>query len=128
MKPLRVLIADDNAFVREGLTAVINSQKDMSVCWQATNGEEALILYRLHLPCMTIMDVRMPVMDGIKAIEYICMEFPAALVIAFTASADEERERVLNAGAKACLHKDTSAPDLLAAIRNTHDAFALATP
>ena len=128
MKPLRVLIAEDNAYVREGLVAVIDAQKDMSVCWQATNGEEAITLYRLHHPSITLMDVRMPVMDGIEAVAHICAEFPAALVIAFTSSADEDRKRVLKAGAKACLSKETSARDLVNAIRNTYDAYTLAVP
>ncbi len=114
-----ILIADDHPFIREGLIALINREDDMQVCWQARNGEEALLLFRQHQPDITIMDMHMPVMNGVSATKYICQEFPGASVLGLTSFAEaEERQRIMQAGARACLLKTVALADILSAIRS----------
>src|ERR1041385_4086049 len=76
--PLRVLIADGNAYVRDGFTTLIDRQVDMSVVAQAVNGQEAIDLFRRHLPDVTLMDIQMPILDGIAALTRIRAEFASA--------------------------------------------------
>ena len=71
-KPCRVLVADDHPLVREGVVALINRQPDMQVIAEATNGREALQLFLEHHPDVTLLDLRMPDMDGIEAVAAIC--------------------------------------------------------
>src|SRR5687767_10439994 len=77
---IRVLIVDDNAIVREGLAAILGRQRDLVVIGQASNGEEAIALFRQHQPDVTLMDVQMPVRNGIEATQTICQEFPTARI------------------------------------------------
>ena len=81
---IRVLVADDHPVVRTGLAAVVVQQPDLDLVAEAENGERAVALYREHTPDVCLMDLRMPVMDGVEAIRTIATEFPAARILALT--------------------------------------------
>jgi two-component system, NarL family, response regulator len=115
---IRILIADDHPIVREGLVAVIDDQPDMSVVAQADNGQEAIDLYQKHQPDVTLLDLRMPVANGVEAITAIRAESPNACIIMLTIyDTDEHIYKGLRAGAKAYLLKDTPCEELLEVIR-----------
>lgn len=120
-KTIRVLIADDHFVVRMGLAAVINTQADMDVVAEATTGKQAVELFRQHRPDITLMDLRMPEMDGIEAITAIRQEFSESRFIVLTTyDGDEDIYRALQAGARAYLLKDMLRDGLVEAIRAVH--------
>lgn len=117
---LRVLIADDHPLVREGLAGLL-VRYDMLVVAQARNGEEAVRLHREHKPDVTIMDLRMPKMDGLTALRLILKEAPQARIVVLT-SFDGEEQNCLHAGAKALLLKEAPSRELIATIRKVAQA------
>ncbi len=120
-KSLQILLVDDHAVVREGLMAILNRQPDMTVVAEASDGEQAVTLYRQHQPDITLMDLRMPKLEGANAIAQICADFPAARIIILTTyDGDEDIYRGLQAGAKGYLLKDASTEALLTAIHTVH--------
>ncbi|MEG4284809.1 response regulator transcription factor [Microcoleus sp. A006_D1] len=115
---IRVLIADDHYIVRQGLVALLENELDLKVVAQASNGEEAVTMFRQHQPDVMLMDLRMPQMDGVAAIAAICGEFSTARIVVLTTyDGDENIYRGLQAGAKGYLLKDAEPEELLAAIR-----------
>jgi two-component system NarL family response regulator len=118
---IRLLIADDHPVVRDGLAGVIEEQGDMVVVGQAGTGLEALALFHEHRPDVTLMDLRMPGMNGVETILAIRQPFPAARAIILTTyDTDEDIYRGLQAGAKAYLLKGVSRQVLLETIRAVH--------
>ncbi len=118
---IRVLIADDHPIVRQGLAALIGRQPGMVVVAEASNGREAVDLFRLHQPDVTLMDLRMPKLDGVEAIALIRAEVPTArLILLTTFDGDEEIYQGLRVGAMAYLLKDAAPDELLEAIRAVH--------
>jgi two-component system NarL family response regulator len=118
---IRLLIADDHPVVRDGLAGVIEEQADMVVVGQAGTGPETLALYGEHSPDMTLMDLRMPGMNGVETLLAIRQQFPSARIIILTTyDTDEDIYRGLQAGAKAYLLKDVSRQILLETIRAVH--------
>jgi len=127
--PIRVLVADDHAVVRVGITTIVNAQRDMKVVAVAAKGNETVTLYRKHLPDVALLDIRMPVMSGIDAALQIRSEFPNARIIALTSySGDEDIRRAITAGIKSYLTKDTPPKELLKAIRVVHAGEAYVLP
>src|SRR5262245_5834942 len=118
---IRVLVVDDQFVVRMGLVSIINAQTDMEVVAEAVNGRLAIELFRQHAPHITLMDLRMPVMDGIAATRSITAEFPQARIIVLTTyDGEEDIHRALRAGARGYLLKDALRDELLSAIRAVH--------
>ncbi|MBD2524692.1 response regulator [Nostoc sp. FACHB-133] len=118
---IRVLIVDDHSIVRQGLATIINRDPEMTVIAQAEDGQQAIAYFREHQPDVTLMDLRMPQMGGVKAITAICGEFkPARIVVLTTYDGDEDIYRGLQAGAKGYLLKDAKPNELLNAIRMVH--------
>jgi two-component system, NarL family, response regulator len=117
-RPIRLLITDNHPVVRQGLTTILEQESDMTVIGQAGNGREAVEMFRQQQPDVTLMDLRMPEMNGVDAIKAICAEFDsAAIVVLTTFDGDEDIYRGLQAGAKGYLLKDAGTEELLAAIR-----------
>jgi DNA-binding NarL/FixJ family response regulator len=115
---IRVLVADDHPVVRTGLAAVLVQQTDLELVAEAENGERAVALYREHRPDVCLMDLRMPVMDGVAAIGTITAEFPEARILALTTyEGDADIRRALDAGARGYLLKDMLLTDVIGAIR-----------
>ena len=119
--PIRILIAEDHAVVRDGLTAVLQFEPDMTVAGHARNGREAVTQFRELKPDVVLMDLAMPELDGAAAILAIRSEFPDARILVLTTyDGDESVFRALENGAKGYLLKDCSTTDLLGAIRKIY--------
>jgi DNA-binding NarL/FixJ family response regulator len=119
--PIRVLVADDHPVVRNGLAGVIAQQPELALVAEAANGRQALERFREHRPDVVLMDLRMPEMDGVAAIEAIRTEFPEARILALTTyEGDVDIHRALEAGARGYLIKDMLLTEVLNAIRAVH--------
>jgi DNA-binding NarL/FixJ family response regulator len=115
---IRIVIADDHVTVREGVAAILARQTDMHVVGEAANGREAVALWRTHRPDVTLLDLRMPVLDGIGTIERIRSEDAASRILVLTTfDTDVEISGAIKAGAKGYLLKDCPRETLLDAIR-----------
>jgi two-component system NarL family response regulator len=118
---IRILIAEDHLIARVGVSTIVNMQPDMTVVAEAANGQQAVELFRKHLPDVTLLDLRMPGMSGVEAAVSIRRQFPKARLIALTTyGGDEDIRRALQAGVQAYLTKDVLHDDLLKAIRAVH--------
>ena len=117
-----VLVVDDHALLRTGVANIINQEPDLRVIAEASNGQEAIDAFERYRPDVTLLDLRMPVMEGVEAVRQIRERDPLAKVIVLTTyDTDEDISRALKAGAKAYILKDISA-DLL--IECIHDVLA----
>jgi DNA-binding NarL/FixJ family response regulator len=118
---IRVLAVDDHALVRDGITFSVQSEPDMQVVAEAATGQEAIELFRLHRPDVTLMDLQLPGMNGIDAMLVIREEFPNARIIVITTySGDVQASRALKAGAAGYLLKGTMRKELADTIRRVH--------
>jgi len=119
--PIKVMVIDDQAVVRQGFVALINTVSDMVVVAEGTNGQQAIELYRLHRPDVTLIDLRMPQLGGVEAFVAIRKEFrDARLIVLTTYDGDEDIYRSLQAGAQGYLLKDMFFEELEDAIRKVH--------
>ena len=128
---IRVLIADDQAAVRGGFAALIDDRDDMQVAGEAANGREAVDLARRTLPHVVLMDIRMPVLDGLEATRLICSDAhlgATRVLVLTTFDLDEYVYGALRAGASGFLLKDTRPRDLLQAIETVATGDALLAP
>lgn len=120
-KTISVLVVDDHPLLREGIAAVIDGEMDITLSAEASNGREAIELFRLHRPDVTLMDLQMPGMNGIDTIVAIRNEFPSArFVVLTTYGGDVQALRALKAGATGYLLKSMLRKDLLDTIRIVH--------
>jgi len=127
--PIRVLIADDHPLVRRGLAAIINMEDDADVVGEAGDGEEAVQMWRSLRPDVTLMDLRMPKVEGVQAIRRIHAEDgSAAIIVLTTFDHDEDIYAGLRAGAKAYLLKDVQPEELFRCIRAVHAGEAYLQP
>jgi len=118
---IRVLIADDHVTVREGLAAIIHRQPDMTVVAEADTGKSAVSLWRSERPDVILLDLRMPVLDGVGAIEQIRGEDPLARIVVLTTfDTDNEVSQAIRAGARGYILKDAQREELLNTIRRVH--------
>lgn len=117
-KLIRILAADDHPLLRKGIVALVNAEPDMKLVAEASNGKEAVDAFRAHRPDVTVMDLQMPMVDGLDAIHAIREEFPEARIIVLTTySGDMRVLRALRAGARAYVLKGNVHEELLATIR-----------
>src|SRR3981189_2349556 len=126
--PIRILAVDDHALLREGITALVAGQSDMTLVAQASNGREAIHQFRTHRPDITLMDLRMPEMNGLDAMIAIRGEFPEARMIVLTTyTGDVQVQRALRAGAQAYLLKNLH-KELVETIRAVHTGKKTLSP
>jgi len=115
---LKIMLVDDHYLVRVGMASIIALEPDMTVCAEASSGEQAQALFRTHRPDVTLMDLRLPGMSGAETIQAIRREFPdARIVMVSTYVCDEEIYGALQAGAMAYLVKTVQREELMRAIR-----------
>lgn len=118
---VRILTVDDHPMIRAGLAAVLSAEPDLDVVAEASNGQEALERFREHQPDVVLMDLRMPVLDGLGATRAILSEFPGAhIVVLTTYDGDEDIHRALDAGARGYLLKDMLRTEVLNVVRAVH--------
>ena len=127
--PIRVLLADDHAIVRNGVAQILDEQPDIEVVAQAEDGESAIVLYRQENPDVALLDLRMPKVEGTEVVERIRREFPqAVLVVLTTFDTDDDIDRALRAGAKGYLLKDVGPGDLVSCVRTVHGGGTWVSP
>jgi DNA-binding NarL/FixJ family response regulator len=120
-RPIRILTVDDHALLREGIAALVSGETDMELVGEASNGQEALNKFRQHRPDITLMDIQMPLMNGVETIVGIRGEFPnARIVVLSTYAGDVQVLRALKAGARAYILKGDVHRELLETIRAVH--------
>lgn len=128
---IKILLADDQALLRSTFRMLIDSYDDLTVVAEAANGEEAVSLALKHQPDLVVMDIRMPILDGLAATQRICSTPELAhtrVLILTTFETDEYVARALEAGASGFLGKDVTSDGLLAGIRTVVSGEALLSP
>ncbi|HWX22387.1 MAG TPA: response regulator transcription factor [Candidatus Binatia bacterium] len=129
MKNISVLLVDDHTVVRQGLRALLKAEEDMEVIGEAENGRQAVMLARKTPPDVVVMDVAMPLLNGLEATRQILKSVPTAKVLVLTSYGDDECvEQLMRAGAAGYLIKQTAANDLLKAIREVQRGNAFFSP
>lgn len=119
--PVRILIVEDHTIVRQGLVALLKTEPGVAVLAEAADGEQAVTLFQRHQPDITLMDLRLPKLSGVEAIQRIRRESPQAKIIVLTTfDGDEDIYRAIQAGARGYLLKGMGADELLDAIYSVH--------
>lgn len=126
---IRVLVTDDHAIVRDGIRALLGITSDIEAVGEATNGRQALEMVRKLVPHVVLMDIVMPVMDGLEATRRIHKEFPETKVLALTQYTDREYVLpVVEAGASGFVSKAAASSELILAIRSVYGGDSFLSP
>src|SRR5205814_8943641 len=129
MQKITVLLADDHIVVRQGLRALLVAEGDIEIVGEADNGRQAVQLVKKLLPDVVVMDIAMPVLNGLEATRQITRTVPSAKVLVLSSYSDDEYvQQLTEAGAAGYLVKQTAANDLLKAIREAHKGNAYFSP
>jgi len=123
---IKVLAVDDHPLVRKGIASILANESDMQLVGEAGSGREAVDLFRQYQPDVTLMDLRMPEMDGVQATQTIRKDYPEARIIALTSyDGDQDIYRALEAGVRGYMLKEMVHTDVLRAIRTVHSGKRL---
>jgi DNA-binding NarL/FixJ family response regulator len=126
---IRVLIVEDQTIIRQGLRRLLEAQPDLQIVGEAENGQQAIEQVAQYLPDLVLMDIRMPIMDGLTATQIICDRFPAVKVLILTTFDDEQYiEKLMQMGTVGYLLKDTPSEELAQAIRSAHRGYTQLGP
>lgn len=126
---IRILCVDDHPLVRKGIAAILANESDMKLVAEAGSGREAVEAFKVHRPDGTLMDLRMPGVDGIEAVKMIRREDPEAKILALTSyDGDQEIYRALEAGVRGYMLKETVHTEIVRAIRVIHSGKKLMPP
>ncbi|MER7176015.1 response regulator transcription factor [Streptomyces mesophilus] len=125
---VRVVVADDQELVRSGFSMILDAQPDIEVVAEAGDGAEAVDAVRRHTPDVLLLDIRMPVMDGLEAARVVCAESACKVVMLTTFDLDEYVYEALYAGASGFLLKDVRRDDLVHAVRVVASGDSLLAP
>jgi two-component system, NarL family, response regulator NreC len=129
MKAIRILLADDHTVVRKGLRLLLESVPEFQVIADASSGREAVALAEEHIPDVIVMDVAMPILNGIEAARQISAKLPQVAVVILSMHGDESYVlRALKAGARAYLLKDSAEYDLIQAVKAVTEGKAFFSP
>lgn len=129
MTKIRVLLVDDQMIIRQGLKSLLEAKPDLEVVGEAENGQQAIAQVATLHPDVVLMDVRMPIMDGVAATRRICQQFSDIKVLVLTTFDDDDYvSQAIRAGAQGYLLKDTHSDDLAAAIRAVHKGYTQMGP
>lgn len=125
-RTIRILVVDDHRFLREAISSIVNSQPDMTVIAEAPNGKVAVQLFPIIKPDVTLMDMMMPEMNGVEAIERIMSDHPEARVVVLSGyDFMEEVKSSFEAGARAYVLKEEAREKLVSVIRAVHAGAVL---
>lgn len=126
---IRLLLVDDQMIIRQGLKSLLEAKPDLEVVGEAENGQQAIAQVETLQPDVVLMDVRMPVMDGVAATRQICQQFSQTKVLVLTTFDDDEYvSQAMRLGARGYLLKDTHSDDLATAIRAVHKGYTQMGP
>ena len=126
---IRLLLVDDQMIIRQGLRSLLEAKPDLEVVGEAENGQQAIAQVEALQPDVVLMDVRMPIMDGVAATRVICQQFSTTKVLVLTTFDDDDYvSQSMRLGAKGYLLKDTHSDDLAAAIRAIHKGYTQMGP
>lgn len=129
MSKIRLLLVDDQLIIRQGLKSLLEAKPDLEVVGEAENGQEAIAQVKALQPDVVLMDVRMPIMDGVAATRLICEQFSKTKVLVLTTFDDDEYvSQAVRSGARGYLLKDTHSDDLAEAIRAVHKGYTQLGP
>jgi len=118
---IRILLVDDQHIIRQGLRSMLESNTDMQIVGEADNGQRAIEQIAVLQPDLVLMDIRMPIMDGVAATKAIAQQFPTIKILVLTTFDDDEYvSQAMRFGAKGYLLKDTEPDELALAIRSVH--------
>ena len=126
---IQLLVVDDQAIIRQGLKSMLEVEPDFQIVGEANNGQAAIEQVEALRPDIVLLDVRMPVMDGVAATQIICQRFPETKVLILTTFDDHDYvSRAIHFGAKGYLLKDTPLEELAQAIRTVYKGYAQLGP
>ncbi|HUO30835.1 MAG TPA: response regulator transcription factor [Bryobacteraceae bacterium] len=129
MNPIRILLADDHRVVRRGLCLLLESQPGFTVVAEASDGREAVAMTERHTPDIVVLDVAMPLLNGIEAARQISSKWPQTGIVFLSMHSDEGYVlKALKSGGKAYLLKDSAEYDLINAIKAVHEGKAFFSP
>jgi len=129
MKTIRILLADDHTIVRKGLRMLLESHEGFQVVAEAADGREAVALAEQHRPDVIVMDIAMPILNGIEAARQICAKEPQPAIVFLSMHSDEGYVlKALKSGARGYLLKDSAEHDLTNAVTTVHEGKAFFSP
>ncbi|RJX23338.1 MAG: DNA-binding response regulator [Dethiobacter sp.] len=129
MRKIKILVVDDHTIVREGICTLLGLSPEMEVVGETSNGMEALDMVRTFVPDVVLLDISMPIMDGLEATHRICREFPGVKILVLTQYGDREYVfPIIEAGARGFINKTAASSELVSGIRSLYRGDSFLSP